>query len=271
MDRRKSVVLAVGLAAGVLGCAHDANLLAVRQEQADVEAARDADQPKRTPRAATCVAFATFNERGANAANCTPEQREQLRAQALKEYERALKIEPTNLAAEMGVARLHAARGANEAALAAFQQAIKTHPQEGVCRFELGMFHARRKEWGPAVENLREAARLNPERRSYAHGLGYCLARAGKYDESFAVFAKLDGEAEAHYSVARMMQHTGQEELCKQHLQLALALKPDMAKARQLLTTLDQAQAKRTVPAGMPDLGAESSVDTVDPPEGTDR
>jgi tetratricopeptide (TPR) repeat protein len=247
MDRRNSVVGAVVLAAGIFGCAHDANLLTVRQEQAQVEAAHDAEQPKRQPHASTCVTFGSFNERSANDPRCTPEQRERLRDEAVKAYQQALKLEPTNLAALMGLARLHATRGNNEAALAAFAQVIKAHPQEGVCRYELGMFHARRKEWEPAIENLREAARLNPERRSYAHALGYCLARAGKFDESFAVFAKLEGDAEAHYSVARMLQHTGQGELCKQHLRLALALKPDMTKASQLLASLEQPAAKETL------------------------
>ena len=47
-----------------------------------------------------------------------------------------------------------------------------------------------------------------------------------------AVFAKLEGEASAHYNLARMLHHVNEDEMSKQHLQIALQLKPEMTPAR---------------------------------------
>jgi tetratricopeptide (TPR) repeat protein len=100
------------------------------------------------------------------------------------------------------------------------------------------MYHARQKQWDPALARLRAACNLDPENRTYNNTLGYTLARMEQYDESVAVFTRLNGEAVAHYNVARMLHHLKQDGLSDQHAARALELNPDLATAQELLAEL---------------------------------
>src|SRR5262249_2411338 len=122
---------------------------------------------------------------------------------------------------------------------------------------EFGMCHARQKQWEPALEILKEAVEVDPENRLYAHSYAYCLARARRFEQSYLIFAKLDGEANAHYNLARMLLHMQQEALSKEHLRLALAANPDLAAAQQLLTTLNAPQEQ--LPEPIATTGSEDS------------
>src|SRR5262249_14502492 len=159
-------------------------------------------------KASTCVAFGTFSERcAADETKYTPVERDRLYDQARQAYQRALQIEPTNLAAQAALARMYVNRGDLPRALEAYQKGVADHPKETERWYELGRCYARNKQWEQALENLHQAVDLDPENRTRVRSLGFCLARTGNIDESFAVFAKLDGEAIAHYQVARMLLH----------------------------------------------------------------
>src|SRR5262249_55009869 len=115
--------------------------------------------------------------------------------------------------------------------------------------FELGMCHARRKAWEPAIDNLRKGSDLDPENHYYVNVVGFCLSRAGRFEESYQYFARVQGEARAHYNVARMLHHVQREAECRQHLDLALKARPDFEPARQFLAEL---QAPTADPAVQP-------------------
>ncbi len=239
MHYRALRILALAVVTGGLGCAHDTAITVKPSQQVSAaEIRKEPDLPKRQPKAATCVAYAVFSERSAADGRCSPADQERLRDQARRAYQQALQIEPNDLPALTGLARLYVTLEDHERAVATYQKAIQAYPKDASLWHELGMCQARHKEWDPASQNLRQAVELDPENRVYSHSLGFCLARAGRYDESFVTFAKLDGEANAHYSLARMLHHLNQDDLSRQHLQLALAIKPDMMPAQQLLESL---------------------------------
>src|SRR5207253_2655498 len=100
----------------------------------------------------------------------------------------------------------------------------------------------RRKEWEPAGDAMGHAADLEPTNRQYANVLGFCLARAGRYDQSLAYFTRVVGEARAHFNVGRMMMHNGQADAARQQLELALQREPNLAEARELLAQLNRPQ-----------------------------
>src|SRR5439155_4305490 len=154
-------------------------------------------------------------------------------------YLQALDIDPKNLKAYQGLARLQSASGDHEQAIATLKKGLKHHPQEASLWYELGVAHSRKKDWPPTVEALTKAAELDPQNRTYVNMYGFALARTGRYDESLACFARLNGEAKAHYNLARMLNHLDQREQCKTHLQLALQHDPTLEPARQLLTQLE--------------------------------
>jgi tetratricopeptide (TPR) repeat protein len=243
MDCRHAVLLPALLVCG-FGCVHSPVI--PTDPQVDPTTAgfrKDTDSGKLTPKASTCVAFGTFSERcAADETKYSPVERDRLYDQARQAYQRALQIEPTNLAAQGALAHLYVKRGDLPRALDLYHKAVADHPKEAELWHELGLCYARDKKWDQALENLKKAVDLDPENRTRTRSLGFCLVRAGRPDEGVAMFAKVDGEAMAHYQVARMLVHMKQERLGQEHLRMALRLQPNLAAASQLLASLDSGQ-----------------------------
>lgn len=242
MDCRKPLALALGFLAGASGCSHhSAAVPAPPPAPAAVTAAKtdalDPDALKRPPRPETFVAYGDFSAREAALAK-EPAEQEALRDRARRAYQEAIKTDADYLPAHKALARLYAAMNDVARAKAEFETALKQAPDDASLWFDLGMTYARAKEWAPAAEHLAKAAELDPENRPYARYLGFTLARAGRYDESLAAFARHEGEAKAHYHVAQMLEHVGKVEESKSHLQKALARDPQLADAARMLVRL---------------------------------
>src|SRR5262249_9716565 len=144
-----------------------------------------------------------------------------------------------NSAALLGLARLYYDMNDHDRAVAAYQRALKQDPKNVVLLYELGMVHARAKEWNPALAHLKAAYEIDPNNKEGATTLGHCLARCGHVDEALEVFRRTVGEGRAHYNLARMLHHMNQDELCRQHLGLALQADPQLVDARDMLVSLN--------------------------------
>lgn len=242
MECRRSLVVALGLMTGALGCSLTKTqpLLPSMDAVDQAQVRTERKGPPRTPKAETELAYGMFREREARHPRRSAAEQEEMLSQAQRAYQHALKIDPKNLEAAVALARLYDSRGAHDQAVAVYQKAIKVHPKVAGIWADLGMCHARHKEWDPAIRCLHKATELDPEDRQMALNLGYCLARAGHHDESLVCFRKTVGEARAHYNLARMLQHMQQTDLSRYHLQLALQKDPQLAPAQDLLAQLDQ-------------------------------
>jgi Tfp pilus assembly protein PilF len=243
MDGLRTCCLAFGLLCGGLGCVHQVEETRALGPAPANEVSKQDELPKQQPKASTCVALATFREQMAADPKCNSTDRERLHDEARQFYNQALRIDPNYMPAHLGLAKLYVSIGDNERAVETFQKALEGHPKEPQLWFELGMCYARQQQWEPAVKHLETASELNPENRQYINMIGFCLARAGHYDESVSYFQKAVGEGMAHYNVARMLHHVKQDELCKQHLHLALQASPDLEPARQLLAEVETPSA----------------------------
>jgi tetratricopeptide (TPR) repeat protein len=268
MACRRSLLLAsvLVLTAGP-GCTPQGNWLTSSSSRGDVPARPAAtataskpsadDQPKRTPKAGTCVALGAFREQEADNPDLPPAEQTRLREDARKAYQQALRIDPDNVEATAALAHFFAKQGDFERAVATYQTALKAHPNHPGLWYDLGMCQTRwacttGKDWQPAIDSLQKASDLDQENRAYALALGFCLARAGHYQEAAACFGKVVSPAEALYRVAQMQHHLQQDDLCVQNLQTAMRLDPQFAPAQQLLTQLQQG----TAPAANPLLQA---------------
>jgi Tfp pilus assembly protein PilF len=248
MDRRISLVLVLGLACGLLGCAPHSSLPLVSTETKSAPPPPPVTPPEPTPvsdgkpkkpHASTYVAAGSLAEKTAEDPKRTPANREEMLEQARKAYQLAITTDPDYVPAHQALARLYIKMRDEEHAVATLRKVLQAHPKEAPLWFDLGMCYSRQKQWESAIDCLRKAVEIDPESRPYVNTLGFCLARAGKLDESVACFRKVMGPAEAHYNLARMLHHLGQDEQCKQHLQLALQVDPQLEAARQLLSQLD--------------------------------
>jgi len=255
MDCRNCLVVALSLAVGAAGCSGlRSQPQPTATTQVAVEVTKEKDLPPRTPKAATCVAFGNFSERECSDPKMSAADREKKLDQARKAYQQALDIDSHSVPAAQGLARVYAQLGDQERAVSTYRQAIQKNPKEAALWYDLAMCHARKKEWVPAVENLRTAVKLAPDNRDYAKSLGFTLARAGRYDESVASLSKVMSKAKAHYNVARMLHHLKQDDLSRQHMQLALKADPVLASGRdvqELLAALQRpgAAGQTIVPA----------------------
>jgi tetratricopeptide (TPR) repeat protein len=263
MDRHKLLSWGLAAALGAAGCQHAkapggaASQAAPPTQLASTTTMKVApdgtpikpapELPKRQPKPETCVAAANFYAQEAQAPNCPPLRCQELREQARRAFEQAIQIDPKHVPAYQGLARLYADTEDTAHAVETYQKGLKAVPKEAALWYELGMYQGRRKEWGPALESLARASELQPENHQYANALGYGLARAGRYDEALACFQRVNGEGRAHYKLARMLQHLGQTDLARRHLELALEKDPRLAEAQGLLRELDGQGVK---PAG---------------------
>jgi Tfp pilus assembly protein PilF len=188
---------------------------------------------KRPPKASTCLSAAQCLEAGGDMAE-GPKRQHQY-DQAIAGYKQALEIDPTLSMATIHLARLHEKLGQMPLALGVYEAGLKNNPKDAGLWCELGMFHGRQKRFDKSIECLERAVELEPQNQVYSNNLGWSLARAGRFDQSFEHFAKTLGPARAHYNLALMARHLGDEALCRQHLAAALRLEPQLAEARKML------------------------------------
>jgi Tfp pilus assembly protein PilF len=224
----------------------------------DAVITKAADLPPKQPTAAQCLAFGEFYAAEAMGPGKPATQVQNLRDQARKAYQQALTIDPKNIAAYQGLARLYFTMDDDTHAVATYQKALKLHPKSAALWYDYGAYRLWKKEWAPAVECLTKAMEFDSENRQCVYALGYALVRAGRYDESLACFCRICSEAKANLNVARTLVKTNQPELGKQYLLVALLKDPNLEPAKELMAQLEGKprgviqQTGHTVPSPMP-------------------
>jgi tetratricopeptide (TPR) repeat protein len=183
-------------------------------------------------------------------ADPTPPNKDELLDMARHRYERALKQDAKHKGALLGMARMHVKLGEREKTAAAFKRYVDTHPKDADVQHEAAMSCARFQDWGGATAWCEAALRLDPENRAYRKTLGFCQARAGRYEEAFGSMCRVMPEAQARYNMARVFEHQNQAEACRAQLQLALQADPAHAAAREFLADLEQPNQPNPAAAG---------------------
>ncbi len=165
--------------------------------------------------------------------------REALLDHAREGFQRALQKDPHNPTALLGLGRYYARLGERSKALEIFERYRRHYPQDKTIYTELIHTHAQWKDWEGAVRWCDAALQVDPESRSIRKTKGFCLARAGRWEEAYACFREIVPEAEARYHLARVLEHQGQREAARQQLQAAVQADPSYVAAREMLAELD--------------------------------
>lgn len=230
-----------GLLGLASGCVQVTDPQPVRELPPNAHVRREDELPRRKPKVDELVAWGNLRAKVAREEpQHSPQERMQLRDYARRNYQQALELDPKYSAAYAGLGLLYQDMEDYERALETYDKGLKSKPRDANLWFQKGMCQARRKDWEPALKSLRSAWELDPEAPAYRNNLGFVLARADRYDESYAFFRQaLGNEAKAHYNVARALHYADKDEESKNHLRLALKADPKMFSARELLAELE--------------------------------
>lgn len=186
-----------------------------------------------------------------------PPNKDEMLDMARHRYQRALKQDPKHKGALAGIARMYVKTGEQAKAAEAFKKYVEVHPKDADVYHEAAMACARFQDWTGATKWCEGALQLDPENRAYRKTLGFCQARAGKWDEAFASMCRVMPEAQARYNMAAVLLHTNNADACRAQLQLALRADPQHAATRDFLAELDETHP--TAPA----VGGGNAIQTV--------
>jgi tetratricopeptide (TPR) repeat protein len=180
----------------------------------------------------------------------TPGSKEALLDLAREGYQKAIKQEPKNKNAMLGIARFYGKVGEREKALEAYKKYLTAYPTESAVAHEVAMMHARWKDWNGACAWCEFTLKIDPENRAVKKTQGFSLAFAGKWDEAFSTLCQIMPEAQARHNLAGLLDHMGHTEASKQQLQLAVKADPSFKLARDFLTELENPQPADANPNG---------------------
>jgi tetratricopeptide (TPR) repeat protein len=162
------------------------------------------------------------------------------REEALDSYKNLLRFEPQNQPAILAYARVQEKMDDRPGALKTLQWAVNAMPKEPAFWYEHGMCLGRAKDFDASLSSLVNAAHLRPTNEDYSKAVGFMLARLGRPNEALPWLraAKLS-PANAHYEIARMMQHIGREDLCREQLARAQEADPNHLATAEMLAEIE--------------------------------
>ena len=155
--------------------------------------------------------------------------------QARDGYRKALRADPKNAGALLGLARACARTGQKEDAVAAYKNYLAHHPKDAAVVCEVALAHANWKDWDQAAAWCELALKIDPECRDAKQTLGLCLAFAGRCADGCAVLCQIMPEPRARLHVAAVLLTQGKVDERKAQLELALKADPTYRPALDLL------------------------------------
>lgn len=162
---------------------------------------------------------------------------------AMENYEKALKIAPTNGPALASVARLHDRQNNHAQAIEFYQKAITSSPNDAQLYSDLGMLYARIGQVEEGSKKLEQAIAIRPSEAKYHSNLAAVQLDSGNSAKALETLQKANTPAAANYNMALLLVQRNQIQNAQQHLAVALQQDPNMQPARDLMTKLGGAQA----------------------------
>lgn len=187
----------------------------------------------------TAVALADTEVEAAFQPGRTAIERDHMLDSARQKYQYALKEDPKNKAALIGLAKMYARTKDHQRATDTLWSAARTFNEDHEIWHSLAIIEARFENWSASTEACRKALQLDPENRTYTKTLGYALARQDRWDEAMEAFHMVMPEAQAHYFVSRILFDLGREEEGRQQLEHSLRLDPEQEAAQTFYAKLN--------------------------------
>jgi Tfp pilus assembly protein PilF len=185
-----------------------------------------------------------------------------LAANALKQYQRALDLEPDNVDVLISMARLLDRERQPASAIQYYRRAVLAAPERALVHNDLGLCYARCGQTDNALTAFREAVRLEPTRDLYRNNLATSLVHAGQPAEALTHLRAVHAEAVARYNLGYLLQQNGQPDAARQQFLAACQADPRMLAAQEMLRRSDasrQLAANGSVRFGSPVAGSPAA------------
>jgi len=163
--------------------------------------------------------------------------------EARKQYEKALKLDATNLDALLGLGHLYDRQGDLTSAGEYYRKAVQFHPGKGAPHNDLGLCYARQGMLPESAAALTKAVNLQPRKGLYRNNLATVLVELNRPDEALQQMAATHDQATAYYNIGFLLAKKGQNQAAASYFSQALQLNPQMTSARQWLIRLGAAPA----------------------------
>lgn len=114
---------------------------------------------------------------------------------AISQYKAAIKADPENVSAYIGLGNAFYKKGLHNDAIKALEKAVEIKPYWADCRCNLGAAYSLAGIHDKAVEEFYQAININPNYAAAHYGLGIAFISAGKFDkasEQVEVLKELD-------------------------------------------------------------------------------
>ena len=145
---------------------------------------------------------------------------------AEKSLTRAVSLDPSLWRAQNLLGVIHNRSGQPRQAMAAFRAALQSRPNNPALYNNLALAQAMSGDLRGSEDSLRRALALDPEHRLAANNLGLLLARQGRDDEAFQVFAGSQGVAQAHNNMGVILAWQGRPRQAQEQFRLAVQALP---------------------------------------------
>ncbi len=163
-------------------------------------------------------------------------------AEAIDQYDQALRINPNFALGHYNLACTLASQGRLEEAIQQYDKAVQLVPEFTQAHYNLGCALASQGDFPAAIEQFQQVLRLKPDAPEVHNKLGIALASCAKLNEAIEHFnhaVRLRPTfAEAHFNLGLALSAQRKFGEAIQHYEQAVQLEPDFAMANRELARL---------------------------------
>lgn len=217
-------MLLIAGAVGLAGCAKDGPLQSANNVDPSQIKFEKAEDPPLKPN--TYYAAGRLSETQNRYAN------------AVKQYEQALKLDPNHLPSlyRLGVVYTHLQQ--YDKAIADWQRYIAATKDAATGYANLGLTQELAGQIAAAEDSFNKGIAADPKNQPCRVNFGLMLARQGRPDEALTQFTAVLTSAQAHYNLGSVYEQQHKIPQARQQYQTALKLDPKFNDARQRLANL---------------------------------
>jgi Tfp pilus assembly protein PilF len=179
-------------------------------------------------------------------------------------YQKAISLEPQNIDALLGAARMEDREGRMDVAVMLYERAAAAEPMNPTVFNDLGLCLARQEKLPEAERALARAVQLEPAKALYRNNIAKVQVEMNRIDAAIGNLAAVYPPAVVNYNMGVLLHERGRAAESERFLVAALRTDPAMGPARTLLAELRPAAPAYHVAQAPQGVGAATPVPSVD-------